>query len=153
MNWGWVIGLTFVAVLTACGRDQTAEEAAAFAPYLERFNGYAQQFGGKSTGGVKVYFGALQAGEVGVCEQSLFYSPRITVARSAWNQRDDMGREALLFHELGHCVLGRDHKDEGATRQGRRFSSPSSIMNTNGVSTRLYAQDHEYYIRELFTGR
>jgi len=140
-------------LLAACGREPTAEETSTFAPYFERFEAYSRQFGRETSSDakVKIYFGALRPGEIGVCEQNFLQSPRVTVSRASWNLRGDDGREALIFHELGHCLLGRDHLDTfSAGGQYRRGNIPASLMNTSGVSSTLYANFHDYYIKELF---
>lgn len=69
----------------------------------------------------------------------------------------DEQHEALIFHELGHCVLGRLH-DDGILPNG----DFRSLMNANDIavySSCLYAVDNEpcdetfkrsYYLDELF---
>jgi hypothetical protein len=66
-------------------------------------------------------------------------------------------QEVLLFHELGHCVLGRDH-DNGRLPNG----DPRSLMHENDLgvySSCVYPVDNEpcdfrfkrtYYLDELF---
>ena len=75
-----------------------------------------------------------------------------------WKNESDASREALLFHELGHCLLSRiAHKDNLLPN-----GSPASIMNTlndGPYSVCLYqigtdACDKRarraYYLDELF---
>jgi len=51
----------------------------------------------------------------------------------------------VVFHELGHCSLGQDHRDEYLTS-----GEPASIMNSmlpdDGAA---YEQGHQYYEYEL----
>jgi hypothetical protein len=146
-------------VLAACGRDPTLEERSEFEPYLERFQAYSAQYGrdASNDGRVRILFGILKANEIGVCEQSPFQPPRVLVSRSAWAIRSDVGREALIFHELGHCLLDRDHRDDVVRltggRGGRTVVAPASLMHTRGVRPQLYAESKDYYLRELFTSR
>ncbi len=57
--------------------------------------------------------------------------------------------ELLMYHELGHCVLGiLDHDD---TRSGPN-NFPSSIMNTYIFSGLIYKTYKQNYIKELFLG-
>jgi hypothetical protein len=71
---------------------------------------------------------------------------------------NDYAKEALIFHELGHCILGRDH-DNGVLPNG----DPKRMMIENNIG--IYAPcvyaiggDHscnfifkrDYYISELF---
>ncbi len=150
--------LCLVLLLSGCGRDPTLEEINEFSPYFQRFEAASAQYGRDTSGDsrVRILYGALHPGEVGVCEQGPFQAPRVLVSRPAWQARSEAGREALIFHELGHCLLGRDHKDDFAALQrqkGRGIYLPASLMNTRGVRAEYYAADRSYYLKELFTAR
>jgi len=79
----------------------------------------------------------------------------ITIQKSWWENVPDRDRERLLFHELGHCVLKRSHKN-GLT-DGREFLS---IMQGNGTQSPFYQDRNQfvnysgfrksYYVDELF---
>jgi hypothetical protein len=71
---------------------------------------------------------------------------------------NDYAKEALIFHELGHCILGRDH-DNTLLPNG----DPKSMMVENNINVYapcIYALDgdnscnfifkRDYYISELF---
>ncbi len=71
---------------------------------------------------------------------------------------NDFAKEALIFHELGHCILGRDH-DNSLLPNG----DPKSMMVENNIiiySPCVYAIGgntdcnftfkRDYYISELF---
>ncbi len=45
--------------------------------------------------------------------------------RDCWDIKVSQNKEALVFHELGHCLLGRDHKDEFFPN-----GAPTTIMTT-----------------------
>jgi hypothetical protein len=77
-----------------------------------------------------------------------------------WKDAYDQTRESLIFHELGHCILGRiNHKDDLLPNKAK-----ASIMSTNDndqYGPCVYALDdnvdncnktgrREYYIDELF---
>lgn len=53
--------------------------------------------------------------------------------------------EQVVYHELGHCLLGRSHLDTSAN--GR----PTSVMNTHHFSNGVYNQNRLAYLNELFT--
>lgn len=63
-----------------------------------------------------------------------------------WEEASDIEREMLVFHELGHCDLEREH-DSSKSRIGR---CPGSIMYWQGVSPNCYERYKERYIKELF---
>jgi hypothetical protein len=84
----------------------------------------------------------------------------ITISQDAdcWTQMPKENQEALVFHELGHCFLGRQHRDDLLPN-----GDPASIMNSqnNGpYEPCLYPIGNDpncnktsrrsYYIDELF---
>ncbi len=71
----------------------------------------------------------------------------VTIDLEFWNRFNDNVKEMIVFHELGHCVLGRDHK-EGQLQDGRCLS----IMRSGLEPCRdIYnSATKDYYIDELF---
>lgn len=67
---------------------------------------------------------------------------------SCWLQQTDMNREILLFHEMGHAILGRSHDNTKLPNGDYK-----SIM-FGGTQFNLYTQDtperRKYYLDELF---
>lgn len=116
-------------------------------PYLERFKTlaktYGATFGNKS---VTFSFGALFGGAVGVCYMNGSGRNSITFSSSAWNRGSDTFKEMLVFHELGHCLLGRGHKNTNHS-DGRRESLMASMM----FDQRIYLAFRDEYLKELFT--
>ncbi len=149
--------LVCLFLLIACGRNPTTEEISELGPYFERFEAASAQFGRDTSGDHRVIllFGGLKNGEIGVCEQSPLHSPRVLVDRATWLAHSDDGREAMIFHELGHCLLGRDHKDDLTTMRSplgdRALQTPASLMHSRGVRATTYASDRNYYLKELFS--
>jgi hypothetical protein len=75
--------------------------------------------------------------------------PVILINRSFWKKSDFSERLALVFHELGHCLLGRRHKDGEFSLGGSNH--PASILHSRskmGLDTMEY---YDYYMDELFT--
>jgi hypothetical protein len=82
-----------------------------------------------------------------------------TDSPTCWLSRTNNGKEALIFHELGHCLLGRiEHKTDTYLD-----GTPKSLMHptdTDLYSPCVYAIDNEticnktdrrkYYVDELF---
>lgn len=59
----------------------------------------------------------------------------------------DPERECSVFHELGHCVLGRGHRND-RTEEGFILS----IMEASGAACfGPYADNRDYYLDELFS--
>lgn len=74
----------------------------------------------------------------------------ITIRRDYWYKTKEDTRESLIYHELGHCVLGRDHTQAWNTD----LNIPLSLM-VQGTHSRsdYWAANKAYYIAELFTGK
>lgn len=83
---------------------------------------------------------------LGQCEE---YGGDYTVRidRTYWSNATWVGQEAVLFHELGHCLLGRKHLNDVDTTTGTYVS----IMNEYQLDNRSLSQRYDYYINELFT--
>jgi len=46
----------------------------------------------------------------GICHSGQ-HNAHITIDQNFWNSAGDLYREYVVFHELGHCVLGRGHRE------------------------------------------
>jgi hypothetical protein len=57
----------------------------------------------------------------------------------------DAEREELVFHELGHCILGLTHVG-GINADG----IPASVMNPTEIHGAIYKQFRAYYMKGLF---
>ncbi len=71
----------------------------------------------------------------------------IVVEPNFWNEATIYDREAVVYHELGHCFLDRDHCD-----YRYKDKHKASIMAANfetGDSTD-YKERHDEYVKELF---
>ncbi len=108
--------------------------------------------------------GAGSGDECGSCTRAVNNGQRkITLVESSlcWGSSIEQNREALVFHELGHCLLGRDHRDDLLSG-----GAPVSIMNSRAVGfyeACAYPIGNEdecdkryrraYYLDELFNAK
>ncbi len=85
-------------------------------PYFDRFEAE-----GASRGIVIDLFELQVSGDIrlitasqviGQCVHSEREPNTVIVDKIYWDQADDLEREFLIFHELGHCALNRDHIDQ-----------------------------------------
>lgn len=109
------LAIALSLLITACGRfDYPAE----LASYVEDF----QKTGEKVLShpipitNLVIQFVAdteLEVTQAAYCNSGLLglTPPTISLSKSQWAIRSETDRRRLLFHELGHCVLGRDHKE------------------------------------------
>jgi hypothetical protein len=136
-----LIGLLFGFVLSACGRGTSSQVTAdsEFMPYLVQFDGDSAIYGVPAVQDhISVQFGEVLAGEIGLCHPgTLIAAPYITIDKFQWDQLIDSERAALIYHELGHCVLGQSHR-------GR------SIMQSPILSGNTFDTSRKEYVQELF---
>jgi len=53
-----------------------------------------------------------ESGTLGQCKTYSNGSKQVVIDLPYWNSADEIEREYIVFHELGHCLLGREHKDD-----------------------------------------
>lgn len=85
-------------------------------------------------------------GTAGVC--NVFFGPnrRVYLTKKYWQYYTDQNKQQLVFHELGHCILNRDHD---TTRMKGYYSQyPNSYMAP--VMFDYPTELEEHYIQELF---
>ena len=89
--------------------------------------------------------GRVDGSIIGLCLRGLF-NRSVSIDRGAWLGASDEERKGLIYHELGHCVLGRGHED-GEFVLTRRAKS---LMNSFAVTRWQF--DEDYYLEDLFSG-
>jgi len=84
----------------------------------------------------------------------------IVIDEEFFNNSDDLTREALVYHEMGHCVLGRNHREDCRTTLTNILTGmgyilscpyPESIMYPS-LPAKAYKENREFYVQELFSG-
>lgn len=83
----------------------------------------------------------------GQCSYSSQSPNEITIDLSFWNQTNSAYRELVVFHELGHCVLGRGHRDE-ENEHGLCVSMMNSGLS--GCNVLYNNTNRKAYLDELF---
>jgi len=68
----------------------------------------------------------------------------IIIRKSKWDTYSEYDKRELIFHELGHAVLKREHDDTKYNNQ------PTSLMSTNHFNGSYYKQYQQGLDRELF---
>jgi hypothetical protein len=127
-----------------------------FSAFVSRFETVAAQQGRP----LKVTNLIIQTGDLpvaangdrerAVCETATGMTPTITVDNTAWAEiangaENDLDREELLFHEMGHCLLGRVHNHDLQSD-----GTPVTMMNPYRIDHDIYSDNHAYYVNELF---
>lgn len=85
-------------------------------------------------------------GVAGTCQYGT-HIHHVTIDSDYWEIASKLNREYVVFHELGHCALGRGHKED-ANQSGYCLS----LMNSGTTDCRvLYNNNNlDYYQDELF---
>lgn len=89
-------------------------------------------------------------GVAGQCTYNSHLPNHVTIDQGFWEESSDLYREFVVFHELGHCELARDHR-EGQNSNGTCISLMRSGLencrdNYNPVT-------RSAYLDELFDSR
>ena len=126
---------------------------AALIPHFETFQAEASERGyiiNYINSGISAEMETLNQGSVaGVCSTNNRGLRHITIDQSFWNRAGHFSREMIVFHELGHCILGRGHKED-AFENG---VCKSIMRSGNGGCYDAYrANTREYFLDELFIG-
>ena len=83
----------------------------------------------------------------GQCNYNSEQPNQVIIDRTFWDNSSELWKELVVFHELGHCVLGRSHLEtaflDGICKSIMRSGSGPCIDNYNGLT-------REYYVDELF---
>lgn len=156
-------------ILTSCGvSDESTKEYfvdSELEPYVNKF----QKIYNQDIDNLVVVF-TEETNHLGYCDirhewhKKMFnktiknYSPTIYINAKKWPILNYAQREAIMFHELGHCVLNRSHKDdvfEALVYEMKISTIYSSIMYptvfSNGdIGNRAYIRYYRYYLAELF---
>lgn len=148
-------------ILTACGQFPMIEDGfkinithfvdPEFKPYYDRFISASSAISGEDLSGEKVtikFVDSIPSRDpdsyiLGLC---YFDLNLVKISREAWDNLLVGRREALIFHELGHCLLKRKHDDVREQASGKMLS----IMNTYLISTKEFIGRYDYYLMELF---
>jgi len=125
-----------------------------FEVYFQRFLTYAAEHKVSTRGddGLRIEFSDLKSTEVGRCETGFLSGRIVYIDRTRWEVMVDGSREALILHELGHCLLGRGHvstkfPEEDETMPGL----PRSLMYPLAMSGTRFNTHKKYYVDELFS--
>ena len=120
---------------------------AVFVKYIKKFNTEMNMSTNIST-----TFGTMKEKYAGVCHSWTNGHREITINKKHWDNYSDKQREQLIFHELGHCALNREHhNDDTITLNGTLC--PDSIMRSKMFNyfeiAYCYNYDYEHYLQEL----
>lgn len=116
-----------------------------FTPYIQEFEYYS----GTDSFRVPIGFGDLKPGTAGTCHTStvggVVVSAYIKIDSEFWKRATHLQKINLIFHELGHCLLRREHV-RGFLPNG----CPNSFMYDSVMSDSCLNRNFNLYISEMF---
>ncbi|MBK26342.1 MAG: hypothetical protein CME70_20250 [Halobacteriovorax sp.] len=153
-----VLVVVFLGLLTSCGQRKAPANDARFNIYKSQFQEEAKKRGIEITDGelsLPIAFGETGEGSDGICTipgmgrnafsaaaNNLFnkenYDRKFILIHPDILEKDLFYIEAVVFHELAHCLLGRDHTEE------------KSLMNFSQERNTDYPMLRTVYLDELF---
>ena len=137
--------LLLVFVLTGCGVERGAYinhdktdltfNHDDFQPYVELFvtEAWAQGIA-VDVSDITVSFESLEPPVIGVC----YTGYKHIKIDPKWNDMGHMRRLTLMFHELGHCALGRGHTDELSIMRPILLSPYTVLLNEDELLEELF---------------
>jgi hypothetical protein len=141
-----------LVVALSCSKDDDTKPdvASDFQPYLERFKSEA------SARNVNLNYDKLkiefvdQASLPNYCGWGDFSPPHVRIVQSdgCWNTRSDADKEILIFHELGHSMLQRQHFND--TLPNGDYKSMMFDGRQFGIYIATTPERRQYYLDELF---
>jgi hypothetical protein len=136
-----LLALAFLLVLAGCGQGNQIDPA--LQPYVDSF---VQAGNIAITTPMIIQFGNLGGNaENGQCTLPTLGPFTILIDSTAWANDSEVDRQMLVWHELGHCVLGRTHNTSGGP------SDPVSIMYPTAEDASAgYTANPAPFIQELF---
>lgn len=124
-----------------------------FSPYITSFEAYGKNLTGDANfkvGDIPINFGTPEETSFqAVCYIYSNNAREIIVRPEWWQGASEDDKESIIFHELGHCRLDREHDDEVMVIGGH--SVKLSMMHHVIVTGPSYTNRQSAYINELFT--
>lgn len=134
-------------VLYKKGSPKKKKSDQAFIKYINKFNSYSYK---KSE--VPIVFDEIKGNSVGVCTKWSNGYREIGIDKEYWHSISEGQKEQLIFHELGHCVLDKDHNNNTIIFSG--VICPTSVMRSYAFNSyeinNCYNYDYNHYIKDLF---
>lgn len=116
-----------------------------FAPFIRDFEVLYK----RSTSEIPIGFADLGPGLAGVCYRTAvggqIVAAFIKIDKAVWPTMSRYQQMNLIFHELGHCALNRNHTPVNSV-----LVCPVSLMHPQVLTTECLKQHLAEYIDELF---
>jgi len=125
----WVLILSVMTAFWSCNKDEELFIDPALQEYFDRFvvegatRNVTVDYTKSRVSGYMRLIG--EPGVIGQCAHSEKEPNKVFIDQIYWSTATDLEKEFVVFHELGHCVLNREHLDD-ADNQGNCVSIMTS---------------------------
>lgn len=132
-------------VLCSCGpaimKHEGPQIDEVLQPYVNEYKADKKRFlGTSSIRRIDISFFTLTSPIIGQCTRYNSGYREIKVDPIYWFfNASDAEKQILMYHELGHCDLNKEHDD-----------SKAAIMNSNIMDGYQFIMNTDYYIEQLF---
>lgn len=152
------IGLLFFFILYSCSSNEPiirspSNTAKSYPladqqlwPFFEKFEAAAKQRGktiNLATQQIKATIEAIPSPNVGLCNRST-NNRTIIIDQKFWVSRSELSQELIVFHELGHCSLHLEHRDNqvgGICKSIMRSGNEGCLDNYTTSSRAAYLDE------------
>lgn len=152
-----ITGLILTISSIGCGKGHVETR---FQPYLESFKAEAKAHGKEvDIEHINVVTAELRlttSGTRAYCYVAPMQNPTIYIDSWWWEtppedtqELSEAVRTMIIFHELGHCLLGRVHNDGYIKKEGEE-ARHISIMHSNTAEPKDFIKYRDEYLTELF---
>lgn len=149
--------LIAISLLTGCQKEDQFTEISLVDPALQPyFRAFEEEAGARgitldpSFFEIEATIREINDGNViGQCKYQSHFPNEIRIDQDYWQHTSNLGRELVVFHELGHCYLARGHTEASTAND----VCLSIMASGTGTCRNLYNQEtRAYYLDELFFG-
>lgn len=153
--------MLFSLMLLGCGMKDKNEFRVdpALLPYYEVFVQSSSIRGNnQSTNDLIMEFGPTEGRVIAYCQKQIRYNdsflqktekvdtPQVVVNPNWWKNASEPSRREVIYHELGHCLMNKDHD----TRLSSYARQPESLMYPYHIGGSFFAYWENNYLDELF---
>lgn len=151
--------LISLLALTSCGVVQKQEKSLSIHPELTSYLSEFEYIYGSNIDDLNMTFANTISNSdpslvtLGYCSKGTTHknkihktivikTPKIVINLSRWESMSELDKKQLVFHELGHCILNRDHSESTASIMYWMFSNDSSEEKWGSWVSELFNRDN-----------
>jgi len=147
----FIFSVGIVLLLPSCNDQDALETDTELIPYFDIFSKEASKRGVSVDYEAARIEGLLQdipnASVQGQCFRNEEKPRKVIIDINYWSNANELEKQFIIFHELGHCFLDRDHLD---TSEPDGLCTSIMHSSPNACPFELTTLNREEYLDELF---